>query len=81
IHPFFDEKLFLELAQSKGWSKRKISCQKRGFKDCMRSVSGTIKDSPLSLGRLNQQVFYNHASRNWFFVFSMMTGMNKSVLA
>ncbi|CAI2291621.1 TPA: hypothetical protein ACVU44_000495 [Vibrio parahaemolyticus] len=81
IHPFFDEKLFLELAQSKGWSKRKISCQKRGFKDCMRSVAGTIKDSPLSIGRLNQQAFYNHASRNWFFVFSMMTGMNKSVLA
>lgn len=81
IHPFFDEKSFLELAQSKGWSKRKISYKKRGFKDCMRSVSGTIKDSPLSLERLNQQVFYNHASRNWFFVFSMMTGMNKSVLA
>ncbi len=81
IHPFFDEKAFDELAQSNGWSKRQTSNKKKGFKGCMRAVSGTIKDSPLSLERLNQQVFYNHASRNWFFVFSMITGMNKSVLA
>ncbi|MBF4280703.1 hypothetical protein EAY27_26850, partial [Vibrio anguillarum] len=55
--------------------------KKYGFKKCMIPVPGTIKYSPLPLERLHRQVFYNQASRNWFFVFSMLTGMNKSVLA
>ncbi len=81
IHPFFDEKMFSERAKSQGWTARKISSNRYGFKRCLKAQAGTIKSSPLPLERLNQQVFYNQASRNWFFVFSMLTGMNMSVLA
>lgn len=81
IHPFFDEELFSEQAKSKEWTPPLTAQKKNGFKKCMIPVPGTIKDSPLPLERLHRQVFYNQASRNWFFVFSMLTGMNKSVLA
>ncbi|CAK2027747.1 hypothetical protein AB4242_11510 [Vibrio splendidus] len=80
-HPFFDEKLFNEQAKRHGWTRNQRAQRKMGFKTCMKPLAGTIKDSPLSLERLFRQVFYNQASRNWFFVFSMLTGMNKSVLA
>lgn len=81
VHPFFDEEAFNELALSNGWSSHQIGWKKNGFKVCMRPAPRTIKDSILPLEQLKKQVFYNHASRNWFFVFSMLTGMNKSVLA
>lgn len=81
IHPFFDEELFSEQAKLQGWTPPLTANKKYGFKKCMIPVPGTIKDSSLSLERLHRQVFYNQASRNWFFVFSMLTGMNKSVLA
>ncbi|CAK3383691.1 Integrase [Vibrio crassostreae] len=80
-HPFFDEEKFNELTLRNGWTPIEASGKKRGFKCCMRPVPRTIKDSPLSLERLHRQIFYNQASRNWFFLFSMLTGMNKSVLA
>lgn len=80
IHPFFDEQEFNENTQNNGWTPIEASGKKRGFKCCMRPVPRTIKDSPLSSERLHRQVFYNQASRNWFFLFSMLTGMNKSVL-
>lgn len=81
IHPFFDEERFDEQAKRNGWTLRQIADKKRGFKQCMKHQAGTIKDSPLPLEQLHRQVFYNQASRNWFFVFSMLTGMNTSVLA
>ena len=81
IHPFFDEELFTERAKSHGWTLRTIAYKKNGFKSCMKPRARTIKDSPLPLERLHRQTFYNQASRNWFFVFSMLTGMNTSVLA
>lgn len=81
VHPFFDEKEFHKFAQKNGWSLRQIGAKKMGFSSCLKATPKTIKNSPLSLERLNKQTFYNHASRNWFFVFSMMVGMNKSVLA
>ncbi|WP_217518995.1 hypothetical protein [Vibrio metschnikovii] len=81
IHPFFDEELFSEQAKIQGWKPPLTANKKYGFKKCMIPVPGTIKYSPLPLERLHRQVFYNQASRNWFFVFSMLTGMNKSVLA
>lgn len=80
-HPFFDEEAFDKFAHSRDWSLLQISKKKIGFKSCMKPTPGTIKDSPLPLKQLQKQVFYNQASRNWFFVFSMLTGMNKSVLA
>ncbi|NAW53852.1 hypothetical protein CAG67_07920 [Vibrio sp. V41_P2S12T139] len=81
IHPFFDEELFDEQAKSQGWTLRKKSQSKRGFKLCMTPLLSNLKDGLIPLEQVNRQVFYNHASRNWFFVFSMLTGMNKSVLA
>ncbi|PSV32287.1 hypothetical protein [Photobacterium sp. GB-72] len=81
IHPFFDEEMFSERAKSHGWTAHKIGTNRHGFRACMKPLAGTIKGSQLSSERLHRQVFYNHASRNWFFVFSMLTGMNKSVLA
>ncbi|MCG9579232.1 hypothetical protein L1D14_23810 [Vibrio tubiashii] len=81
IHPFFDEDLFDEQAKRLGWTPSQIGYKKRGFKRCMKPMAGTIKSSSLQLEQLNRQVFYNQASRNWFFVFSMLTGMNRSVLA
>ncbi len=81
IHPFYDEKSFLEQAKRNNWSPSLRAQKKIGFKKCMIPVPGTAKESSLPFKRLHQQVFYNHASRNWFFVFSMLTGMNKSVLA
>lgn len=81
IHPFFDEELFSEQAKLQGWTLPLTANKKYGFKKCMIPVPGTIKDSSLSVERLHRQVFYNQASRNWFFVLSMLTGMNKSVLA
>ncbi|KFI13832.1 hypothetical protein F0223_01940 [Vibrio coralliilyticus] len=81
IHPFFDEELFDEQAKRLGWTPSQISYKKRGFKRCMKPTAGTKKSSSLQLEQLNRQVFYNQASRNWFFVFSMLTGMNTSVLA
>ncbi|MEZ8283581.1 hypothetical protein BCU17_14155 [Vibrio splendidus] len=81
IHPFFDEELFTERAKSHGWTVRQISDKKTGFKMCMKPQSRIIKESPLPLEQLNRQAFYNQASRNWFFVFSMLTGMNASALA
>lgn len=81
IHPFYDEERFNQQAKRYGWTSRQYLNKKRGFKDCMKPASGTIKTSPLPLERLHRQVFYNQASRNWFFVFSMLTGMNLSVLA
>lgn len=81
IHPFYDEELFSEQAKIQEWTPPLTATKKYGFKQCMIPVPGTIKDSPLPLERLYRQVFYNHASRNWFFVLSMLTGMNKSVLA
>ncbi|EDK28333.1 hypothetical protein VSWAT3_15354 [Vibrionales bacterium SWAT-3] len=81
IHPFFDEDLFDEQAKRLGWTLRQSADKKKGFKRCMKPHHGTIKVSQLPFERLNRQVFYNQASRNWFFVFSMLTGMNTSVLA
>jgi hypothetical protein len=81
IHPFFDEDLFDEQAKRLGWTLRQSADKKSGFKACMRPQTNTIKVSPLPFERLHRQVFYNQASRNWFFVFSMLTGMNMSVLA
>lgn len=81
IHPFFDEELFSEQARRNGWTARQIGYKKRGFKVCMKPLHPNIKSSQLQLEQLNRQVFYNQASRNWFFVFSMLTGMNTSVLA
>lgn len=81
IHPFFDEELFDEQAKRLGWTPHQIGTRKHGFKLCMKPVLATIKSSPLQLEQLNRQIFYNQASRNWFFVFSMLTGMNISVLA
>ncbi|MBS9880837.1 hypothetical protein R7R52_09740 [Vibrio sp. 665] len=81
IHPFFDEQLFDEQARRNDWTPRQISIKKSGFKKCMKPQPGTIENSPLPLEQLNRQVFYNQASRNCFFVFSMLTGMNTSVLA
>ncbi|MEZ9699686.1 MULTISPECIES: hypothetical protein [Vibrio] len=81
IHPFFDEDLFDEQAKRNGWTLRERAHKKKGFKMCMKVGGLLIKYSQLPLEQFNRQVFYNHASRNWFFVFSMLTGMNKSVLA
>ncbi|USE01442.1 hypothetical protein JKJ11_05155 [Vibrio sp. SCSIO 43133] len=81
IHPFFDEDLFDEQAKRFGWTLRQSAAKKNGFKTSMKPRGGTIKFSPVPFDRLHRQVFYNQASRNWFFVFSMLTGMNKSVLA
>lgn len=81
IHPFFDEERFDEQAKRNGWTPKQISFKKYGLKKCMKPHAGTLKISPLPLEQLHRQVFYNQASRNWFFVFSMLTGMNTSVLA
>ncbi|ELB2811954.1 hypothetical protein QNE88_003931 [Vibrio alginolyticus] len=81
IHPFFDEDLFDEQAKRLGWTLKQSAHKKIGFKQCMKPSAGTIKNSPLPLEQLHRQAFYNQASRNWFFVFSMLTGMNTSVLA
>ncbi|OCP82516.1 hypothetical protein AKH11_09405 [Vibrio parahaemolyticus] len=81
VHPFFDEDLFDEQAKRLGWTLRQSVDKKIGFKTCMKPRPRTIKISPLPFERLHRQVFYNQASRNWFFVFSMLTGMNTSVLA
>ncbi|MEZ8745318.1 hypothetical protein AB4189_16680 [Vibrio sp. 10N.286.49.E1] len=81
IHPFFDEDLFSEQAKKHGWTANKIGLNRYSFKQCMKLAFVGRKGSTLSLEQLNRQVFYNHASRNWFFVFSMLTGMNTSVLA
>lgn len=79
IHPFFDEGLFKERAKKEGWTKSEN--KEHAFKWCMRPFNARIASSTLPLEQLHRQVFYNHASRNWFFVFSMLTGMNRSVLA
>ncbi|MEZ8416576.1 hypothetical protein AB4455_03055 [Vibrio sp. 10N.261.46.E12] len=81
IHPFFDEERFDEQVRRNNWTLRQSAKKKRGFKQCMKPQAGTLKTSPLPLEQLHRQVFYNQASRNWFFVFSMLTGMNTSVLA
>ncbi|SON50122.1 conserved protein of unknown function [Vibrio tapetis subsp. tapetis] len=81
VHPFFDEELFDDQAKRLGWTPNQIGSRKHGFKKCMNPQPGTVKSSPLSFDRLHRHVFYNQASRNWFFVFSMLTGMNSSVLA
>lgn len=81
IHPFFDEEQFDEQAKHLGWTPSQISFKKSGLKKCLKPTAGNIQSSPLPLERLNRQTFYNQASRNWFFVFSMLTGMNTSVLA
>lgn len=81
IHPFFDANSFEEKAKHNSWSLRQIADKKNGLKSCMKATHPIIKRSLLPLERLDRQVFYNHASRNWFFVFSMLTGMNTSVLA
>ncbi|MGF1701443.1 hypothetical protein L4D09_14185 [Photobacterium makurazakiensis] len=81
IHPFFDEELFDEQARRNGWTLRQRAEKKKGFKWCMKPMGATLKDASLPLEQLHRQVFYNQASRNWFFVFSMLTGMNTSVLA
>ncbi|WP_261875674.1 hypothetical protein [Vibrio celticus] len=81
IHPFFDEERFDEQAKRNSWTPKQISFKKYGLKKCMKPAAGTIKSSSLQLEQLNRQVFYNQASRNWFFIFSMLTGMNTSVLA
>ncbi|MBF8999886.1 hypothetical protein [Vibrio nitrifigilis] len=81
IHPFFDEERFDEQAKCLGWTLRQCSNKKMGLKSCMKPTSLTLKRSPLPREQLHRQVFYNQASRNWFFVFSMLTGMNTSVLA
>ncbi|MEZ9709804.1 hypothetical protein AB4254_14085 [Vibrio breoganii] len=81
IHPFFEEELFNEAAINYGWSAREKAYRKMGFIRCMKSSPLAIKNNYQQQEKLHKQAFYNHASRNWFFVFSMLTGMNKSVLA
>ncbi|MBB1465645.1 hypothetical protein H5300_20455 [Vibrio sp. SG41-7] len=81
IHPFFDEDLFDKQVKAQGWTSLQRASKKKGFKLCMKPMPANLKDRPLPLEQLNRQVFYNQASRNWFFVLSMLTGMNKSVLA
>ncbi|MBE3991843.1 hypothetical protein P3472_18505 [Vibrio parahaemolyticus] len=81
IHPFFSDALFSEQAKRQSWTIRQIADKKMGFKRCMKFQSRTLNGSRLSLEQLDRQVFYNQASRNWFFVIAMLTGMNKSVLA
>ncbi|CAH7078072.1 conserved hypothetical protein [Vibrio chagasii] len=81
IHPFFDEERFDEQAKRNGWTPKQISFKKYGLKKCMKPIPANLKDASLPHEQLHRQVFYNQASRNWFFVFSMLTGMNTSVLA
>ncbi|MFA0054166.1 hypothetical protein [Vibrio echinoideorum] len=81
IHPFFDQERFDEQAKRHGWTQHQVGIKKKGFKQCMKPTSMNLKSSPLPPQQLNRQVFYNHASRTWFFVFSMLTGMNPSVLS
>ncbi|EGQ8650684.1 hypothetical protein ACUT7J_003373 [Vibrio cholerae] len=81
LHPFFDEERFNEQAKRHGWTLHQMGTKKHGFKKCMKPTPPNLKESPLPLKKLNRQIFYNQASRNWFFVFSMLTGMNTSVLA
>ncbi|MDO6542550.1 hypothetical protein [Photobacterium sanguinicancri] len=81
IHPFFDEERFNEQAKRHCWTLGQCAGKKYGLKMCMKPQPGTIKSSLLPLEQLYRQVLYNQASRNWFFVFSMLTGMNTSVLA
>lgn len=81
IHPFFDEERFDEQVRRNGWKLRQSAEKKKGFKLCMKPTAANIKSSPLPLEQLHRQALYNQASRNWFFVFSMLTGMNTSVLA
>ncbi|EOG1936447.1 hypothetical protein ACK43E_001167 [Vibrio fluvialis] len=81
VHPFFDEELFDKQAKSHGWTSKQCVNKKRGFKMCMKPTVMNIRTSLLSVEQLHRQVFYNQASRNWFFVFSMLTGMNTSVLS
>ncbi|EKO3894533.1 hypothetical protein [Vibrio metschnikovii] len=81
IHPFYDEELFSKRVKKLGWTNQRVGASRYGFKKCMQPTSLTINSSPLSLEQLKRHNFYNQASRNWFFVFSMLTGMNTSVLA
>ncbi|MCQ1059389.1 hypothetical protein LRP52_23800 [Photobacterium sp. ZSDE20] len=81
IHPFFDEERFDEQVRRNGWKLRQSAEKKKGFKQCMKPTAANIKSSPLPLEQFHRQALYNQASRNWFFVFSMLTGMNTSVLA
>jgi len=78
-HPFYDEVAFAEVIKGKGWSNHKIAMMREGFKRCMKPQFE--KKAQIPLEKLNKVVFFNHATRNWFFVFSMLTGMNKSPLA
>ncbi|SGZ16705.1 hypothetical protein [Moritella viscosa] len=78
-HPFYDEVAFTEVIKGEGWSNLKIAMMRDGFKKCM--TTQFVKKPKIPLEKLNKMVFFNHASRNWFFVFSMLTGMNKGPLA
>jgi len=78
-HPFYDEVAFAEIIKGKEWSNNKIATMRQGFKSCMTPTF--VHKAQIPLEKLNKVVFFNHASRNWFFVFSMLTGMNKSPLA
>lgn len=82
VNPIFIEELFLIQSEKEGWTKRQISCKKRAFKDAMRPPRGiTIRGSTLSSETLKMQNFANQAGRNALYVFYMLTGMNRNVLA
>lgn len=83
FHPLYDEKLFMARVEQNGWNKVKASAQRHGFKACfIPPMSGSFrKGSNLTRELHSKYLFFNHATRNWFFVFSMLTGMNKTPLA
>lgn len=79
IHPIFDEGMFKEQVKAQKW-RGTGGIQKMAFEKAMRVNLG-VANSPLSHEQLRLRLLYNQASRNALFLFYMLTGMNRSVLA
>jgi len=81
VHPMYTEALLVRQCKKNNWTKRQFSDRKKAFSYAMRPFEVNLKKSPLDKKAMATKLIANQAGRNALFVFYMLTGMNKDVLA
>jgi len=79
IHPMYDESIHKELVSQKKW-RGSGGVEKLAFEKALKVNLGA-GSSTLSYEKQRLRLLYVQASKNALFLFFMLTGMNRSVLA
>lgn len=80
-HPMYCEEFLEEQCKKNNWTKKQFGDKKKAFSYALRVPIKNRKESLLDKDTLTLQLFANQAGRNALYVFYMIIGMNKDVLA